>query len=209
MIFKLNSDYPEPKLITDAVNWLKQGKIGIIPTETVYGLCADSRNESAVKKIFAIKNREKNKPLAIAISEIDEIQKWVKKISEDARGLIYEFWPGPLTLVFLASSNVNSYLTNENNTIGIRMPCHEVPLAIIKELKNPLVLTSANKSGGTSPIKINDVTLDQIDFTIDADETDLRMESTVIDVSGETPKLLREGAISVSRLYETIGDILT
>lgn len=185
-------------MITKAVEILKKGKIVALPTETVYGLAVDMFNEGAIKRLYEIKKRDKKKPFAIAISGIKELKKFVRKIPKKAILLIRKFWPGPLTLILLASDNVPSHLIS-NGKIGIRNPRNKTTLKIIKRLGNPIVLTSVNVSGEKSCVTADEIkkTFDKyIDVIVKTEEEISGIESTVVDLSDSKPKILREGSIS-------------
>jgi L-threonylcarbamoyladenylate synthase len=200
--FLIDSENIDKNIITHVAKILKSGGVGIVPTDTVYGLAADAYIKPAVEKIYKIKGRDRNKPIAIAINKIEDLEKFVKEIPPVGYQLIETFFPGPLTLIFLAKENVLEHIVNK--TIAIRMPNNEIISSIIEELKEPLALTSANKSGEKSCYRIEDINLEGVDFIIDSGETELKIESTILDISTPKPSLIREGAIPKERLLEFI-----
>lgn len=202
-IFKLNSSRFTGKVIEKIAAFLKEGKIGIIPTETVYGIAGSIENKETIERIFKIKARKRNKPFAIAICDIKQLKKLVSFISPAAKKLIKNYWPGPLTIVFKVLSNVPKYITRGLDTVAIRMPDNIISLAIIRKTGNPLVLTSANISGKKSPI-IPPSQFKGVDFLVDNGKTRLGIESTVVDVTKNNIKVLREGALSSQELSKII-----
>lgn len=193
---------PDPKIIRECAERLRFGQLGVLPTETVYGLAALMHSSQAVAKIYLLKERDRQKPCAVAVWDPKALEPLVQDISEAARELMETFWPGPLTLVFRPHPEVPDYVTRGIGTVAIRMPDHEVFQSILRELQEPLVLTSANLSGQPSVFTAEKVGLLGADFTLDAGETDLRRESTVIDVTQDPPHILRKGVIDADRLQE-------
>src|SRR5438105_2002173 len=124
------------KVINKAILILKKGGLVAIPTETVYGLAADAKNEIALKKIFAAKNRPIDHPLIVHIGEFSQLKKYAENISQGAELLAKTFWPGPLTLILKKSKNVSDIITGGQDTIGIRMPNHPLTLQLLKEFGN-------------------------------------------------------------------------
>ena len=181
-ILHVNQKNPEVGAINTAVDVIKCGGVIIYPTDTVYGLGADALNPDAVLKIFTIKGRPLDQPLPVAVSGLDLAGK-LAFINETAHKLMGAFWPGALTLVLKKKSIVPSIVVGGSETVGLRMPDHAVPLMVIRGSGAPLVATSANKHGKSSPLEA-EATMQQI-----GDEVDLVLDggctkgqsSTIID----------------------------
>tara|TARA_R110002096_G_C14657316_1_gene727179 strand:+ start:4232 stop:5155 length:924 start_codon:yes stop_codon:yes gene_type:complete len=180
---------------------IKSGDIVAFPTETVYGLGADAWNPSAIQKVFSTKGRPSDNPLIVHISEIEQVRDFASEIPDSASLLMEAFWPGPLTLVLKKVPTVLDVVTAGLNTVAIRMPNHSIALEFISKT-GPLVAPSANTSGKPSPTKAEHVLLDfGSDFpVIDGGATSIGLESTVLDLTSETPTILRPGAIGKSEI---------
>ena len=211
-VLKVDSDHPEKEIIEEAVKLIKEGKLIVFPTETVYGLGADALNEEAVRRIFKVKGRSFNKPLSILIGKKEELSKYVQEIPKSAQVLIERFWPGPLTLILRASLLIpDNIIKGENNTIGIRMPNGRVALEIVKTSGVPLACPSANLSGRPSPTKAEEVIKDlgeKIDLILDGGETKIGVESTVLNLTSFPPTILREGVLKREEIEKVIGKTL-
>lgn len=179
--------------INKAIEVLNNSGIVIIPTETVYGVIARLDDEKAFKKIYEAKNRPLDKPLAIFLANPSEVSDYTQEISKKAKELMRKYWPGPLTLIFKKSEKVPNIICGKLSTVGIRIPDHKIPQAILKEC-GPLVATSANKSGEPAPTSAQEVTIDA-DLLIDGGPIMHGKASTVVDVSQDPPLILREGNI--------------
>ena len=197
------------KDIEAAAEILKNG--GVIPTETVYGLGANAFNETAVKNVYTAKGRAADNPLIVHITNFDEIYPLVKEIPEKAKALAEKFWPGPLTMIFKKSDKIPDAVTCGMDTVAIRMPSHPVARAIISAAKLPIAAPSANLSGGVSPVTAEHCFSDlngRVDAIVDGGECEVGLESTVILMVGDTPRLLRPGFVTAEQIKETIGDII-
>ncbi len=189
---------------------LRQGQVVAIPTETVYGLAANALDGQAVLKIFAAKNRPADNPLIVHISKWDELIPLVATIPDTAKALADAFWPGPLTMVLPRSSAVPDEVTAGGDTVAVRLPAHPMARAIIEACGLPLAAPSANRSGSPSPTTAAHVLTDMdgiIPAVFDGGECDVGVESTVISLTGERPRLLRPGGITVEQLEEVLGPI--
>ncbi|MBQ7596731.1 MAG: threonylcarbamoyl-AMP synthase [Clostridia bacterium] len=196
--------------ITEAAEILKNGGIVAIPTETVYGLAANALDEEAVKKIFTAKGRPQDNPLIVHISSFDEIYPLVKDVPESAKALAEKFWPGPLTIILPKSDIIPDAVCAGLDTVAVRMPSHPIANRIIKAAGVPLAAPSANSSGLPSPTNVNHVIDDmmgKIDAIVDGGECDVGVESTVITLATETPRLLRPGGVTLEELRETLGEV--
>ncbi|MGD0280567.1 MAG: L-threonylcarbamoyladenylate synthase [Smithella sp.] len=198
-ILKIGADNSEEKILTRAVEILAGGGIIAYPTETFYGLGADATNPKAIEKIFVVKGRDFKNPISLIIGKPDDIYPLVKDVPESAEKLIYEFWPGALTIVFSASDKVSSLLTAGTGKIGLRVSNDPIALKIVQKLKKPLTATSANLSGAPECSLASDVADrigDKIDAIVDWGQTPGGKASTIIDVTCNPPVILREGAIT-------------
>lgn len=188
------------------VEAIKSGDVVAFPTETVYGLGADAFNAEAISKVFQLKGRPSDNPLIVHISEIKQLSDFTDEISDSAQTLIEHFWPGPLTLVFNKKSHVLDVVTARLQTVAIRMPDNKIALELIDKT-GPLVAPSANKSGAPSPTKASHVLSDFGDsvLLIDGGSTQLGLESTVLDVTGNIPTILRPGSIGKREIETVLG----
>ena len=188
------------------VNLLKSGDIVAFPTETVYGLGADARNPDAIKKVFEIKGRPSDNPLIIHIASRDSVIDFAIEIPEAAEKLMDTFWPGPLTLIFKKKPDVLDIITGGLSTVALRWPSHPISQNLIAQT-GPLVAPSANTSGKPSPTKPEHVKDDFGDGfpVIQAGETQIGLESTVLDVSEEPFKIYRPGYVGKSEIEKIAG----
>lgn len=206
-VIKVNELNPEKELIEEAAEFIKEGKLVAFPTETVYGLGANGLDEEAASKIFIAKGRPQDNPLILHVSSIDEIRPLVKDISKEVEMLAQRFWPGPMTIIFERSSLVPDAITAGLDTVAIRMPSHPVASALIKKSGVPIAAPSANTSGRPSPTLAQHVIDDlsgKIDMIIDGGATGVGLESTVLDLTGDVPTILRPGGVT----FEDIKTIL-
>jgi L-threonylcarbamoyladenylate synthase len=200
------TDSPE-----EAAKLIRWGGIVAFPTETVYGLGADVFNESAIGKIFKAKSRPADNPLIVHISGVDQISSVVAEITISAEKLIDAFFPGPLTVVLTKRSEIPMAATAGLQTVGVRMPGNRTAQTFITLCGMPVVAPSANLSGRPSPTTWQAVYEDldeRIDCILKGDATEIGLESTVVDCSGDIPVLLRPGAISLDGLRSVVGDII-
>ncbi|MDI6793549.1 MAG: L-threonylcarbamoyladenylate synthase [bacterium] len=184
--------------IKEAASIIQKGGVVIFPTETVYGLGADALNPAAVARIFQIKKRADNKPLAILVANQSQIEILTACIPCQAKVLIKKFWPGPLTLILPASDRVPAILKGEGNSVGLRMPANQVTLDLIKEAGCPLAATSANTSGCPPPTRVTEIAKEifkEVDMILDGGETELGVASTVVDLTGSQPRVIRSGPV--------------
>lgn len=192
---------------------LKQGGLVAFPTDTVYGLGAGAYLPQAVERVYRVKARPRNMPLPLLLAEISQIAEVAEPVSPLAWRLIHRFLPGALTLVLPKSKAVPDILTPINrDTIAIRIPAHPIPIALIEGLGTPIVGTSANLSGQPSPLTAAEVYAqlgDRIDLIIDCGRCRGGKESTIIDVTGATPVILREGAISREEIQKICGQAVS
>ncbi|WP_089965443.1 L-threonylcarbamoyladenylate synthase [Lihuaxuella thermophila] len=193
-----------------AADCLRQGGLVAFPTETVYGLGAIATSEQAVAQIFAAKGRPSDNPLIIHIGDKDQLSHWVSELPDVAGKLVRSFWPGPLTLVLPHQGNIAANVTAGLDTVAVRMPSHPVALALLQLAGEPVAAPSANRSGRPSPTEAAHVWHDlagRLDILLDGGETGVGVESTVVDVTGEIPVLLRPGGITVEALTRAVGHV--
>lgn len=193
-----------------AGNLLRSGEIVAIPTETVYGLAANAFDPDAVEKIFKAKGRPQDNPLIVHIADLADLPKIVSEIPEKAYLLASEFWPGPLTMIMKKSEKVPDAVTAGLDTVAVRFPSHKYARAVIDAAGVPLAAPSANTSGKPSPTTAQHVMRDlsgKVPMIIDGGECSVGLESTVIDLTGDVPVLLRPGGITLSDLRRVIGEV--
>lgn len=198
-ILKLDTDTSEENILTQAAEILAKGGIIAYPTETFYGLGADATNEKAIEKIFAVKGRNFKNPISLIIGQTEDINHLVQDVPQTARKLMAAFWPGALTIVFLAANNVSPLLTAGSGKIGLRVSSHPIARGIVQKLKRPLTATSANLTGTPECTRASEVAKQiggKIDAIIDLGNSLGTKGSTIIDVTCDPPVILREGAIS-------------
>jgi len=189
---------PAPEKIAAAVAVLRGGGVVAYPTETFYGLGADATNEAAIEKIFAIKGRTFNNPVAVIVAGEHDLLPLVSEIPENARILMQRFWPGPLTLIFWAAPAVSSRLTAGTGKIGIRISSHPIAALLARELGAPLTATSANRSGEPENADAAGIasSLGALpDLIVDGGATPGQPGSTILDVTAFPFRILREGAV--------------
>ncbi|MCR4925412.1 MAG: threonylcarbamoyl-AMP synthase [Clostridiales bacterium] len=189
---------------------LKNGELVAIPTETVYGLGANALDAKAVSNIFKAKGRPQDNPLIVHISEFDEIKPLVREIPETAIKLAEKFWPGPLTMIMKKSELIPDEVSAGLDTVAIRMPSHKIARKIIKQAGIPIAAPSANTSGLPSPTTAQHVMNDmngKISAVVDGGECEVGVESTVITLVTNPPKLLRPGGITFEQLKSVLGEV--
>ena len=186
------------EMIERAIETLKRGGIVAFPTDTVYGLGANAFDEHAVAKVYEAKRRPRHLALPMLLGDASQIAVVAQGVPQIAWLLAERFLPGGLTIVLYKSSLVSSVISGEGEKIALRVPAHPVPLALIHSLGAPITGTSANLSGGPSPLTADEVYQqlgDRVDIIIDGGRCPGGIDSTVVDLTGQTPRLLREGAI--------------
>lgn len=189
---------------------LRAGGLVGIPTETVYGLAADARNGSAVARIFRAKGRPADNPLIVHISDMAQLEELVREFPEAARKLAAAYWPGPLTIILPKKPGVPDEVTAGLDTVAVRFPSHPVAQKIIAAAGCPLAAPSANSSGKPSPTTAAHVLDDmdgRIDAVLDGGDCGVGLESTVITLASERPRLLRPGGITPEQLRAVLGTV--
>ncbi len=196
------------KQIEEAAAIIKQGGLVAFPTETVYGLGADALNAEAVAKVYEAKGRPSDNPMIVHIGRASDIGQLTPRLSPDIVTLIENFWPGPLTLVVKRKPGVPDRTTGGLDTVGVRMPDSKIALDLISQSDCPIAAPSANISGRPSPTRASDVIEDlkgKVDAIIQGPDCRVGIESTVLDVSGPTPTILRPGVITADNIEAAIG----
>lgn len=209
-IYKIDKDNIDKNLIIEASKLIKDGKLVAFPTETVYGLGANGLNQEAVENIFRAKGRPQDNPLILHISSIEQLHPLVTEVPSLAYECIERFWPGPLTILFKRSKLVPDIITAGLSTVAIRMPNHPIALKLIEHSNVPIAAPSANISGKPSPTNAQHVIEDlegKIDGIIDGGYAGIGLESTVLDLSGDIPMILRPGGITFEDLKQFIPNI--
>ena len=205
----LSANLPETAKI--AANIIKNGGLVAIPTETVYGLGANGLDESAVAKIFQAKGRPQDNPLILHICGPEQIELFCHHIPQKAYDLAEAFWPGPLTMVLPARSNVPKRTTGGLDTVAVRCPDHDAAREIIRLAGVPIAAPSANISGKPSTTTAQHVLHDhdgKIELIVDGGPCRVGVESTIVDLTEERPRLLRPGGITPEQLIEVLGDLV-
>jgi L-threonylcarbamoyladenylate synthase len=177
--------------IQKATEILKNGGVVVHPTDTCYGLAANAYDQKAIQKIYEIKGRDFNKPLILAVRDIDQLLE-IADLTEMGKILFQKFFPGPLTLVL----NKN----DGSGTVGVRTPNHPVVLELLKLCDFPFTTTSANISGGKNPYSVSEINLPGVDFILDSGKLPENPPSTVVDVTGDAPVVLRAGPVSLEQI---------
>jgi L-threonylcarbamoyladenylate synthase len=189
--------------IEQAAALLAQGRLVAMPTETVYGLAGDARNPDAVRAIFALKGRPADHPLIVHIGTVAEIAAWTVHVPPAAMELARAFWPGPLTLVLPAAPDVPRVVTGGLDTVALRMPAHPLALALLRRLGRGLAAPSANRYGRVSPTcarHVREEFGDGIAMVVDGGACTIGIESTIVDLSAGTARILRPGAITPEQI---------
>lgn len=201
----------DENILRQAANIIKSGGLVAFPTETVYGLGANGLDEDAVKKIYIAKERPQDNPLILHVSSMDEVSRLVDKIPEEARLCMDKFWPGPLTIILNRSKLVPDIITAGLDSVAIRMPNNPIALKLIEVANTPIAAPSANTSGSPSPTKANHVIEDlngKIDMIIDGGSAEVGLESTILDLTGDTPSILRPGGITLEQLRQVMPNVV-
>ena len=199
----------------DAASVLMAGGLVAFPTETVYGLGADASNAAAVARIYSVKGRPADHPLIVHVASMDGLGDWARDVPAYAISLARDFWPGPMTLVVRRSDLAGDFVTGGQDTVGVRVPNHPVALglleAFVKAGGRGIAAPSANRFGNVSPTTAQAVATELGDYLaagdqiLDGGACDVGVESTIIDCTGDTPKILRPGAITVEMIEQSTG----
>jgi len=201
--------------LATAAQSLKEGSLVTFPTETVYGLGADATNTKAVARIYEVKGRPTDHPLIVHIADLKYLKQWISNIPEYAIALARKFWPGPMTLILQRSELAKDFLTGGQETVGIRIPDNSLALGLLEAFHNlggaGIAAPSANRFGQVSPTTAEAVQeelgnyLSDTDLVLDGGPSVVGVESTIIDCTGQLPKILRPGAITIEMIEEVSG----
>lgn len=194
-----------------ALEALRRGEVVGLPTETVYGLAGDAADPAAVARIFALKGRPADHPLIVHVADAAAIDAWARDVPALARQLAEAFWPGPLTLVLRRHAHVLDAVTGGQDTVGLRCPRHPLALNLLKRFGGGLAAPSANRFGRISPTTaahVREEFGDAVPIVLDGGECEVGIESTIVDLSGATPRILRPGVLGKAELEAVAGPIV-
>ena len=192
---KINEDELE-----NVIKVIEDGGVVIFPTDTVYGISANSLDEETIKKLFDLKERNDNKPICVLTSSVDKIKK-IAYVRDEEQKIIDQYMPGALTIILDKKDNVSDVLTSNLKTVGVRIPNNEIALRILEKLEYPLATTSANISGKEAAVKKEDLITEfdgRVDIIIDGGITDLQVSSTIVKLDNNEIKILRQGTIKIT-----------
>ncbi len=203
-------DGSRPEDVRRAGEILQSGGLAAIPTETVYGLAANALDETAVRRIYVTKGRPGDNPLIVHICDFSQLSPLVREVPEAAKQLARAFWPGPLTIILPKSDMISSAVSGGLDTVAVRFPSHPVAQAVIRAAGVPLAAPSANLSGRPSPTTFAHVKADltgRVEALVDGGDCCVGVESTVVTLAGEIPRLLRPGGVTLSQLRSVLGRV--
>ena len=195
-------------IVAQAVGVLRRGGVIALPTETVYGLAADVANADAIARVYAIKGRPAGHPLIVHAADLAALDGYAADIAPGLRALAARFWPGPLTAIVARGPRTPLTVTGGQDTVAVRVPDHPLALAILRAFGGALAAPSANRFGRVSPTSAAHVRADlgeAVDLVVDGGPARVGVESTIIDLSGAVPAILRSGAITASQLGAALG----
>jgi L-threonylcarbamoyladenylate synthase len=193
--------------IASAVGALKGGRLVVMPTDTVYGIGADAFDNSAVAALLSAKGRGRDMPVGVLVGSWHTIEGLVYTMPDGARDLIRAFWPGALSLVVAQAPSLQWDLGDARGTVMLRMPLHPVAIELLREV-GPMAVSSANVSGRPPAVNADEARNqlgDLVDVYLDAGPSEQQAASTIVDLTGDTPRLLRAGPVSVERIAEVLG----
>ena len=198
--------------VAEAAARLAAGGLVGMPTETVYGLAADATNRLAVERLYEVKGRPSNHPVIVHVASAECVEEWTTRLPAWAAALGEAFWPGPLTLVLPKAPWVGEYLTGGQDTVGLRVPGHRLTLELLRQFGQGVAAPSANRFGRVSPTSAQDVSADlgarldqERDAILDGGVATVGIESTIVDATGEAPRILRTGAVSAASVRQVAG----
>lgn len=210
IVSKITNTIEDNPALLEAGNIIRNGGLVAFPTETVYGLGGDALNPDSSRKIYAAKGRPSDNPLIIHICKLEDVDKIVSDFPDTAKKLADQFWPGPLTMVLPKSDAVPGETTGGLDTVAVRMPVDPIALAFIEAAGGYVAAPSANISGKPSPTSAKYVIEDmqgRIEMILDGGDVEIGLESTIVDLTGEVPMLLRPGFITYEMLREVLGEV--
>ncbi len=211
LVYTVDRREPEAEPLAIAAGALRRGGLVAFPTETVYGLGANALDPAAVARIFEAKGRPASDPLIVHIAALDQLETVARDLPPLALDLAARFWPGPLTLVLPRAERVAANVGGGRETVAVRMPSHPVALALLRAAQLPVAAPSANLFAHTSPTTaqhVLDDLRDRVDVLLDGGPTSVGVESTVLDLTGSLPTILRPGGLPLERLRDVIPDVV-
>ena len=197
----------DDKKLQEIADIIKQGGIVVFPTETVYGIGTNGLDSKAITKLYEVKQRPLNKPISLLVSSLEMVRSVTENISDMVYKLMEAFFPGPLTIILKKNNCVPNNLTNNTNTVGIRMPDNIIARKPIEYANVPIATPSANISGKPSGTNIQGIIKDfgdKVDYYIDGGPSKLGIGSTIVKIDGDKPIILRHGSISEEEIYKVI-----
>ena len=206
-IRNLRGSEPSAEVLREASQILARGGLVAFPTRCLYGLGADALSAPAVRRVFSAKQRPLHKPLSILIAQRSDVERWSKGVPTAAKKLMDRFWPGKLTILLSAHGDLPELLSGGTGKIGIRLPAHRVALALVTAFGGPITATSANISGDPGCLRVEDFKAEmtaQLDLVLDAGQLQGGAGSTVVDATGDTVAVLREGVIPAEAIYNCV-----
>lgn len=194
-------------MVEIASEFIKQGKIVVFPTETVYGIGTNGLDEKAVRKLYEVKKRPLNKPISLLVSNMEMVKSIAKDITEIEYKIMEKFFPGPLTIILKKKDIVPDIVTAGQETVGVRMPSGEIARKLVELSGVPIATPSANISGepsGTNLLEIKKHFEENVDFYIDGGNSELGISSTIVQVIDGKPKILRQGSLTLEQIEKEI-----
>lgn len=210
VVVKIDPHAPDSAVIEQAAGLLRQGELVAFPTETVYGLGADAFQPTALKRIFTAKGRPFSDPLIVHIAAYETLAELTSFVPPAARQLAAFFWPGPLTFILPCGPRVPRIITAGMETVAVRMPAHPVARALIQALASPIAAPSANRFMHVSPTTAAHVLADlngRVPLILDGGPCDVGVESTILDLSGDVPTVLRPGGVGLEALRSVLPEV--
>ena len=195
MIFVINEQNPQPRLIQKTVEILEEGGVIVFPTDTVYAYGCDIKDKRAIERIYRLKKMEKHKPLSFIFTGISEINDYARNISDDAYKIMKKAFPGPYTFIFKASKLVPKMVVTNQKTVGVRIPDNKIAIDIVKALGRPLLATSVSNTEGNyivEPKDLEKIYRNEVDLVIDCGPK-ISSPSTIVDMTEDTIRVIREG----------------
>lgn len=196
-------------MIEKAGELIKQGKIVIFPTETVYGIGTNGLDENAVRKLYEVKKRPLNKPISLLVSNMEMVNLIAKDITETEYKIMKNFFPGPLTIILKKKKNVPDIVTAGQDTVGVRMPRGDVARKLVELSGVPIAAPSANISGEPSGTNLQEIMKHfkgKVDYCIDGGNSELGLASTIVQVIGDRPMILRQGSITLEQINKILKE---
>ena len=205
----VDPEAPQRDALQEAAKWIRNGSLVALPTDTFYGLAADPFRADAVGRVFAVKGRAAERALPLIAADADQIAARLGPLSPTGEHLAAKFWPGRLTLVIPAPVALARDVTGGTWRVGVRVPAHEIARAICRAAEGPITATSANRSGQPAtadPAEVERTLGEAVDLLIDTGPTRGGAPSTIVDITGPTPRLVRAGAVSWDDIQAWLGE---